>query len=106
MTAAHTGPDPRLRAGAVVRHKTGSVHIIRSRKGSAEAEGWWLHDGSGLSDYALTRGAWYFVAESVQDLADDREQIVLALIEATNPGIDMEVVKAERAVEARLGKAS
>lgn len=84
----------RLGPGVVLMHRDGGVVVIQRRK--EDDSGWWLYGMGGLADSALTSGDWGFLAPSVQHLAEHRDQLALAYIRETNPGIDMEQVKRDR----------
>lgn len=62
----HFPPQP----GAVVLHKDGTPYVISDRK--RDKTGWWLTDGSGLSDRALNGPEWVVVDRaSLRDLFAD-----------------------------------
>lgn len=76
-----------VRAGTILRHKSGGHVTIDRRKD--EGGGWWNTDGSGFADSAIDSGDWTVVGQDGQRAQRAEEAEVarmLAVMHGMGPG--------------------
>lgn len=84
-----TNPNPQIKPGTILVHRTGGVAMVRNRK--VDDPGWWNTDGSGFSDAALTvglaDGTWtaYTPQELVAALRIGQDSVPVAPESDANP---------------------